>query len=255
MRGTDPVRPLSGRVALVTGAGRGLGRAIAEALAREGADLALHYLHSETGAAEVAAEAGRLGVRAVQLRADVSDAVQVGGLFEEIRRTFGRLDILVNNAGVFSRAPLLEVTEAHWDQVLGVNLKGTFLCAQAAARLMIPQQSGVIVNLASGGGLHPRPGYETSVSYAASKAGVIMLTKRLALELAPHVRVNAVAPGIIASRPGWGEDVRKRLGGVSLLKRVGEPESVANAVVFLASDEAASVTGHTLVVDGGIVLR
>ncbi|HEX9245449.1 MAG TPA: SDR family oxidoreductase, partial [bacterium] len=112
-----------------------------------------------------------------------------------------------------------------------------------------------IVNLASGGGLSPRPGYETSAPYAASKAGVIMLTRRLALELAPHVRVNAVAPGIIESRPGWSEDVRKRLGAVSLLRRVGTPEAVAGAVVFLVTDDAASITGHTLVVDGGTVLR
>src|SRR6202022_175795 len=111
----------------------------------------------------------------------------------------GRLDIPVNNAGVFSRLPLLEVTETHWDHVLDVNLKGTFLCAQAAAPIMMAQQSGVIVNLASGGGLSPQPGYDIAAPYAASKAGVVMLTRRLALELAPHIRVNAVAPGIIES--------------------------------------------------------
>jgi 3-oxoacyl-[acyl-carrier protein] reductase len=179
----------------------------------------------------------------------------VRALFEEVRRTFGRLDILVNNAGVFSRVPLLEVTEAHWDAVVGVNLKGTFLCAQAAAAVMVAQQSGVIINLASGGGLSPRPGYETSAPYAASKAGVVMLTRRLALELAPHVRVNAVAPGIIESRPGWSAASRKRLAAIPLLKRVGAPEAIANAVVFLASEDAASITGHILNVDGGIVLR
>ena len=215
----------------------------------------LHHLESAQGAAEAAEAAGRLGVPTLVARADVSLAAAVRNMFEEIHRTFGRLDILVNNAGVFSRVPLLEVAEAHWDRVLDVNLKGTFLCAQAAARVMLAQQSGVIVNLASGGGLSPRPGYETSAPYAASKAGVIMLTRRLALELAPHVRVNAVAPGIIESRPGWSEDVRKRLGAVSLLRRVGTPEAVANAVVFLVSDDAATITGHTLVVDGGTVLR
>jgi len=249
------MRRLTGKVALVTGAGRGIGRAIAKALAQEGASLVLHHLESAQGAAEAAEEAGRLGVPTLVARADVSLAPAVRNMFEEIHRTFGRLDILVNNAGVFSRVPLLEVAEAHWDRVLDVNLKGTFLCAQAAARVMLAQQSGVIVNLASGGGLSPRPGYETSAPYAASKAGVIMLTRRLALELAPHVRVNAVAPGIIESRPGWSEDVRKRLGAVSLLRRVGTPEAVANAVVFLVSDDAATITGHTLVVDGGTVLR
>ena len=249
------MRRLTGKVALVTGAGRGIGRAIAKALAQEGASLVLHHLESAQGAAEAAEEAGRLGVPTLVARADVSLAPAVRNMFEEIHRTFGRLDILVNNAGVFSRVPLLEVAEAHWDRVLDVNLKGTFLCAQAAARVMLAQQSGAIVNLASGGGLSPRPGYETSAPYAASKAGVIMLTRRLALELAPHVRVNAVAPGIIESRPGWSEDVRKRLGAVSLLRRVGTPEAVANAVVFLVSDDAATITGHTLVVDGGTVLR
>ena len=249
------MRRLTGKVALVTGAGRGIGRAIAKALAQEGASLVLHHLESAQGAGEAAEEAGRLGVPTLVARADVSLAAAVRNMFEEIHRTFGRLDILVNNAGVFSRVPLLEVAEAHWDRVLDVNLKGTFLCAQAAARVMLAQQSGVIVNLASGGGLSPRPGYETSAPYAASKAGVIMLTRRLALELAPHVRVNAVAPGIIESRPGWSEDVRKRLGAVSLLRRVGTPEAVANAVVFLVSDDAATITGHTLVVDGGTVLR
>jgi len=248
------VRRLTGKVALVTGAGRGLGRAIAKALAQEGASLVLHHLESAQGAAEAAEEAGRLGVPTLVARADVSLAPAVRNLFEEIHRTFGRLDILVNNAGVFSRVPLLEVAEAHWDRVVDVNLKGTFLCSQAAARVMLAQQSGVIVNLASGGGLSPRPGYETSAPYAASKAGVIMLTRRLALELAPHVRVNAVAPGIIESRP-WSEDVRKRLGAVSLLRRVGTPEAVAAAVIFLVTDDAASITGHTLVVDGGTVLR
>ena len=249
------MRRLTGKVALVTGAGRGIGRAIAKALAQEGASLVLHHLESAQGAGEAAEEAGRLGVPTLVARADVSLAPAVRNMFEEIHRTFGRLDILVNNAGVFSRVPLLEVAEAHWDRVLDVNLKGTFLCAQAAARVMLAQQSGVIVNLASGGGLSPRPGYETSAPYAASKAGVIMLTRRLALELAPHVRVNAVAPGIIESRPGWSEDVRKRLGAVSLLRRVGTPEAVAAAVVFLVTDDAASITGHTLVVDGGTVLR
>lgn len=248
-------RRFSGKIALVTGAGRGIGRAIAKALAQEGASLVINYRESERGARDAAEDAARFGGRAVAVRADVSRAEDVRSLFDEVRRTFGRLDILVNNAAVFSRVPLAEVTEAHWDQVLGVNLKGTFLCAQAAAPMMLTQQSGVIINLASGGGLTPRPGYETSAPYAASKAGVIMLTRRLALDLAPHVRVNAVAPGIIESRPGWSEASRKRLAAVPLLKRVGAPESVANAVVFLASDDAASITGHVLSVDGGVVLR
>jgi len=248
-------RRFSGKVALVTGAGRGLGRAIAKALAQEGAAVALSYRESDRGAHEAAEDAARFGVRAVPIRADVARASEVRDLFAEVQRAWGRLDILVNNAGVFSRVGFLDVTEELWDHVLGVNLKGTFLCAQAAAPMMRAQQSGVIINLASGGGLSPRPGYDVSAPYAASKAGVIMLTRRLALELAPHIRVNAVAPGIIESRPGWTEDTRKRLGAVALLKRIGTPEAIANAVVFLASDDAASITGHVLNVDGGVVLR
>ena len=248
-------RRFSQQVALVTGAGRGLGRAIAKALAQEGASLVLSYRESDQGAREAAQDAARFGGRAVAVHADVSRISDVQALFEEVRRTFGRLDILVNNAGVFSSVPLHEVTEALWDHVLDTNLKGTFLCAQAAASIMTAQQSGVIINLASGGGLAPRPGFETSAPYAASKAGVVMLTRRLALELAPHVRVNAVAPGIIESHSGWSEASRKRLGAVSLLKRIGTPEAIANAVVFLASEDAASMTGHILNVDGGIVLR
>ncbi|TMI84139.1 MAG: SDR family NAD(P)-dependent oxidoreductase [Bacillati bacterium ANGP1] len=207
------MRRLTGKVALVTGAGRGIGRAIAKALAQEGASLVLHHLESAQGAAEAAEEAGRLGVPTLVARADVSLAPAVRNMFEEIHRTFGRLDILVNNAGVFSRVPLLEVAEAHWNRVLDVNLKGTFLCAQAAARVMLAQQSGTIVNLASGGGLSPRPGYETSAPYAASKAGVIMLTRRLALELAP----SGLAPrarrhaGGCGRRGGLPRDGRRRV--------------------------------------------
>jgi len=248
-------RRFAGKVALVTGSGRGLGRAIAKTLAQEGASLVLNYRKSDGGAREAAAEAAKYGGRAIVVRADVSRASEVRILFAEAERAFGRLDILVNNAGVFNHAPVAEVTEALWDEVLDTNLKGTFLCAQAAARLMTAQQGGIIVNLASGGGLSPRPGYETSAPYAASKAGVIMLTRRLALELAPAIRVNAVAPGIIESRPDWTEESRKRLGAAALLGRIGSPDAIANAVVFLASEDAASITGHTLVVDGGIVLR
>ncbi len=248
-------RRLSGRVALVTGGGRGLGRAIVKALAQEGARLAINYRESARGAQEAAEDASRFGGRAITVRADVSRAAEVRAMIERIHDAFGRLDILVNNAGVFCRTSFLDVTEAQWDNVLDINLKGTFLCAQAAARVMMAQQSGAIVNLASGGGLSPRPGYETSAPYAASKAGVIMLTRRLALELAPQVRVNAVAPGIIESRPGWSDDTRRRLGAVSLLGRLGTPAAIANAVVFLVSDDASSITGHVLNVDGGVVLR
>jgi len=158
---------------------------------------------SRTGAEEVVGRALQMGVRAFSVQADVSNRAQVEDMFRRVREEFGRLDVLVNNAAIFSAKPLFQVTEELWDRVQAVNLKGTFLCCQEGARLMLEQGGGVIVNLGSGGGLDPRPGYETSVAYAAAKAGVIMLTRRLALELAPHIRVNCIAPGVIESKATW----------------------------------------------------
>lgn len=245
----------TGAAALVTGAGRGIGRAIAVALAREGADVALNYQVSRTGAEEAADEIRALGRRAITIAADVSRGDQVAAMVERVAGEFGRLDLLVNNAAVFSPLSLLDVTEELWDRILATNLKGTFLCAQAAARQMLPQGGGVIVNLASGGGLSPFPGYETSVAYAASKAGVIMLTRRLALELAPTIRVNAVAPGMIDSKPeAMSDEFRQRFAAKTPLRRIGDPDEIAQAVLFLASSDAAFITGQILNVDGGILM-
>ncbi|MDR7433575.1 MAG: 3-oxoacyl-ACP reductase family protein [Armatimonadota bacterium] len=244
------------QVVLVTGGGRGIGRAIAIAFGQEGAKVVVNYRMSEVGAIRTVAEIQKAGGEAIAVRADVSNRRDVEGMVQEVVRKFGRLDVLVNNAAVFTSKPLLEVSEELWDFVLGTNLKGTFLCSQAAARVMLAQGSGVIINIASGGGLHPYPGYDTSVPYAASKAGVIMLTKRMSYELAPTVRVNCVVPGIIDSKPEeWTEEIRQRFAAAIPLRRVGLPEEVAEGVLFLASKDAEYITGQTLVIDGGIVMR
>jgi 3-oxoacyl-[acyl-carrier protein] reductase len=245
---------LHGRTALVTGAGRGIGRAIALALAEQGARVGIHYNRSEAGAREVAAAVRERGGEAGLFRADLADPEQVRGLFAEFEARFGTPDILVNNAAIFTRTPALQLSVEEWRRVVDVNLSAVLWCCQAAARLMLARpEGGVIVNLASGGGLHPRPGYDLSAAYAASKAGVIMLTRRLALEWAPRIRVNAVAPGIIDSRPRpMRAEVRDEFSRLIPLGRVGTPEEVAAVVVFLASDEARYITGQTIVVDGGI---
>ncbi|HID87508.1 MAG TPA: 3-oxoacyl-ACP reductase FabG [Anaerolineae bacterium] len=247
---------LKDRVALVTGAGRGIGREIALALAREGAHVTVNYAHSAEGARATVEEARALGVRAIALQADVSRADQVEAMVQRTVDELGRLDVLVNNAAIFSSTPLFEVTEALWDEILAVNLKGVFLCARAAARVMLAQGAGVIVNIASGGGLDPYPGYRTSAPYAASKAGVIMLTRVLARELAPQVRVNCVAPGIVDSkaRP-MSKAAKEKFSALTPLGRVGEPADIADVVVFLASDDARFMTGQTLSVDGGLLMR
>ncbi len=245
---------LQGRTALVTGAGRGIGRAIALALAEQGVRVGIHFNRSEAGAREVAAAVRVSGGQAELFRADLADVGEVQRLFALVEARFGALDILVNNAAVFTRTPALQLSTEEWHRVLNVNLSAVFLCCQAAARLMLDRSGGgVIVNIASGGGLHPRPGYEPSAAYAAAKAGVIMLTRRLALEWAPRIRVNAVAPGIIDSKPGpMRSEVRAEFGRLIPMGRVGTPEEVAAAVVFLVSDEARYITGQTLVVDGGL---
>lgn len=243
------------RVALVTGAGRGIGRAIALALAGEGAHVALNYRVSQIGACQAAEEIRGLGRKALTVRADVSREDEVRRMVEQTISEFGRLDILVNNAAVFSATPLLELTVAEWDKIVDINLKGVFLCCQAAARAMLQQGSGVIVNLASGGGLSPDPGYRVSVAYAASKAGVIHMTRRLAQELAPAIRVNGVAPGVISSKSEpMSQRMVDRISKLAPLGRVGEVSDIADVVVFLASDDARYMTGQTLSVDGGIIM-
>lgn len=237
---------LTGKLAVVTGAGRGIGAAIAGAEA--GADVVVADLDDES-AQQTAHRLTSLGRRALAVRTDVGVPLQVSELFNTVRSEFGRLDILVNNAGVWFRKPFLEISDSEWDLVFTTNLKGTFLCTQQAARIMMPQKGGYIINIASHAGLFYRRGQ--GAHYAASKAGIIQLTRVLAFELGPfQIRINAIAPGGINTAGG---PVESRDSGSNPLGRRGEPEDIAHAALFLASPMASFMTGQTLVINGGSI--
>ena len=239
---------LNRRSALVTGGNKGIGWAIAKMLAEYGAAVAVNY----PDAGHMPLDMHVLGAQAIALEADVGDVGQIRTMFAQFEAAFGQLDILVNNAGIFPRATMLELDEATWDRVHDVNLKGTFFCTQEAVRLMIPRQSGRIVNLASDAAILPA---DRGSHYNASKAGVIALTKSLALELAPyHIAVNAVAPGLTDTaqpRDGMTEEEIAAAGQGIPWGRIGKPDDVARAVLYLVSDLSEYVTGETVFVTGG----
>jgi len=241
-----PGKPLEGRVALVTGAAKRIGRSVALRLANEGADVAVNYRSSREEAESVVREIQGVGRRAMAVQGDVSRRADVQKMFAEIEKEFARLDILVNNAGKFFAAKFEELTETQWDDILNANLKSQFLCAQAAAPLMKRQGRGWIINLSSLGGLLAWPGY---THYCVSKAGVIMLTRCLARALAPEILVNSVAPGTIQF-PGEApdEDYIQRVP----LHRTGTGDDIADAVAYFATSNF--VTGQIIAVDGGRVL-
>jgi len=237
---------------LVTGAARGIGQAIAVKLAAEGADIALCDLQSDW-LAETAGKVQALGRKAQCYTVDVSNAAQVQAVVSAVEKDFGKIDILVNNAGITKDTFLIRMTEQDWDAVLNINLKGTFLFSKAVARPMMKQRSGAIVNVASIIGLIGNAG---QCNYAASKAGVIALTKSVAKELASRgIRANAVAPGFIKTKmtENLPADIQAKMLEAIPLARFGEPEDVANVVLFLASDAAAYVTGQVVTVCGGMV--
>ena len=243
---------LEGKKALVTGGSRGIGRAIALELARQGADVAVNYARNAEAATQVVAEIETLGRSAVVLPADVGDFDQAAALVAAAVNALGRLDILVNNAGITRDTLLLRMQEADWDEVLRVNLKGAFNTSKAAVRLMARQRAGRIINVSSVSGLMGQVG---QANYSASKAGLIGLTKSMAREFAARgITVNVVAPGLITTdmTAALDDGLREQMRALIPLGRFGAAEEVAHVVAFLASDAAAYITGAVLPVDGGL---
>jgi NAD(P)-dependent dehydrogenase (short-subunit alcohol dehydrogenase family) len=238
-------KSLEKKVALVTGAGKRIGRSIALRLAEEGADVIVNYRNSESEAAEVVAQVKAMGRRALAIQADVAKRADVTKMFASVEREFGRLDILVNNAAKFSSVKFEELTEEQWDSMLDTNLKSQFLCCQAAAPLLRRGGHGRIVNFASLGGLLAWPSY---THYCVSKAGVIMLMRCLAKSLAPDITVNAIAPGTI-SFEGDAPEIAESFIRLAPLRRTGTAKDIDDAVLFLVQSDF--ITGQVLVVDGG----
>ena len=249
---------LKNKVAIVTGAGRGIGQGIAQALAQEECNVVVSDI-DQNSCEKVAKELEKMGVKALAVKCDVSKKSEVAELFEQTIKEFGQLDILVNNAGIFPFVPFAEMKESDWDKVININLKSVFLCSQEAAKIM--SDGGRIINTSS---IASFVGFEGLVHYCASKGGINSMIRALALELAPKkITVNAVAPGAIdtpgASQPDQpktaAEAARKQTIAAIPLSRMGQPEDIANAVVFLASEKAGYITGQTIIVDGGWTLR
>ena len=244
----------SGKTAVVTGGSRGIGRAVCLELAKGGANVVLCYAGNEAAANDTAAACEALGAKALAVRCNVAEAGEVKALMDAAVQAFGRIDILVNNAGITRDGLLMMMKDEDFDAVINANLKGTFLCMKAVSRLMMRQRYGRIVNLSSVVGLRGNAG---QVNYAASKAGVVGMTKSLAKELASRgITVNAVAPGFIDTdmTAVLSEQAKEAMLSTIPMAKLGQPEDVAHAVAFFASDEAAYITGQVLCVDGGMAV-
>ena len=243
---------LAGKVAIVTGASRGIGRAVAERFAAEGSSVVVNYTQGAANANAVVAGIQAAGGTAIAVQADVSRSTDVVRLVEQTLDRFGRIDVLVNNAGVMVAKGVLETSEDDWDVTIDVNLKGAYLCSKAVAPVMIRQGSGSIVNMSSNSGLY-HPSAMRFTEYVVSKAGMNGLTKAMALALGPQVRINAICPGWI--RTDMVEEIdpaiQQRILEETALKRWGTPADVASSAVFLASDAASFITGELLIVAGG----
>lgn len=242
------------RVAVVTGSGRGIGEATALALSKEGAYVVVSDIDAGF-AQKTSGQINSMKGKSIAVRTDVSSRSEVRDLFNKTIERFGRIDILVNNAGIFSRTPILEISEDEWDRVIDVNLKGTFLCCQEAVPVMLKQRYGRIVNMASLAG--KRGGVTSGIDYASSKGGVISLTRALAKHLAPHnILVNAIAAANIETEmlQAYEPEAREKQLREIPLGRYGRPEEVAKVVVFLVSDDAGYIVGETINVNGGVFM-
>ncbi len=247
---------LSNKIALVTGGSRGIGRAIALALAKEGASVAINYNSDNLAATKTVSEIKNLGVKSNAFQANTSSASQVHKMIDDVIKEYGAIDILVNNAGIIRRKPFLEITEEEWDLILGINLKGYFLTGQYVARHMRDRLQGRIINIAS---VNQVQAGLNVTAYSVSKAGVAMLTKQMALELAPYkINVNSIAPGLTETdlnRKDLADpEFRNRRLSRIPMSVILNPEDIAGAAVFLASDDSRFVTGTTIFVDAGTTI-
>ena len=245
---------LTGKVALVTGASRGIGQAAAIELAKAGADIIVNFIGNEAVAQETVDAIEALGRKAIKIKANVGDADDVQAMVDEAHATFGHIDILVNNAGITRDGLLIRMKDSDWDEVLNINLKGVYLVTKAVAKLMVKQRAGRIINMTSVSGVTGNVG---QANYAAAKAGVIGFTKTCAKELAARgITVNAIAPGFIetAMTDVLPEKIKEGIAATVPLGRMGQPEEIAGVVTFLASDFASYITGQVLNVDGGMVM-
>lgn len=248
---------LTDKVALVTGASRGIGRGIALCLAKQGADVAVNYHSSQEEAQEVVEKIKKMGRKAMAVQADVSQKEEVERMVEKVVQEFGKIDILVNNAGILTSKPFLEMDQKTWDKMMAVNLRGQFLVAQAAANQMVAKKiAGRIINIASIASGQVGVGFPNIAHYCASKGGVVAMTETMALELGPYnISVNAIAPGAIETdmTKGMLADEKTKQGLLARIPkgRIGKPEDIGAMACFLASDEADYCTGATFYVDGG----
>ena len=248
---------LQGKVTIITGAGRGIGRATSRMFAQEGAKIVINYSKSEKEASSLADEIKNGGGETLVVKADVSKADEVKKMVQKTVAKFGRVDILVNNAGIAIPAAFLDSTEEMWDRAMDVNLKGAYLCSKEVAPIMLNQKSGKIINIASISGMAERTAV-SNTPYVVSKAGMIGLTRSLAVNLSPHINVNAICPGLIDTEMAEATFTpeRKRMAIQEyLLKRMGKPEEIASAALFLASNVSDFITGEILTVAGGKAMR